>query len=158
MKHIFQMLQHLYKWVRIGIRSFASRLFNPNAFHIISNAMGQFQHLSPLCQSSFLVDNIWVKKKVCYHWCQVFHEVCGDDCTINLDISSDKDRELLEQSRIISQKMTDIENSISSVESSIFALHTSLPGYIRYEIKFDRQCWVNSKNFFFILPITCPIS
>jgi len=69
---------------------------------------------------------------------KVFEELCGDSCSFSIESSSELERELLQQSKILTQKMDDIEQGIASVQSSIHSLHRTLPTYVRYEIKFDR--------------------
>ena len=68
----------------------------------------------------------------------VFEEVCGEGCSVSFQNLNDPDRELLQQTMKITQQMNDIEESIASVQSSVYALHRTLPTYVRYEIKFDR--------------------
>ena len=69
---------------------------------------------------------------------KVFAEVCGDDCNLSLEGVNSLDKELLQQSIKMTQKMNDIEHSIAGVQASIYSLHRTLPTYVRYEIKFDR--------------------
>ena len=69
---------------------------------------------------------------------KVFEELCGDSCSFSIESSSELERVVLQQSKMLTQKMDDIEDSIASVQSSIHSLHRTLPTHVRYEIKFDR--------------------
>ena len=69
---------------------------------------------------------------------KVWEELCTGDCSISFNPGSQLDRELLQQSRLITQKMDVLEESLASVQSSVSSLHRTLPTYVRYEIKLDR--------------------
>ena len=69
---------------------------------------------------------------------KVWEELCTGDCSLSINPSSQLDRELLQQSRLITQKMDLLEESLASVQSSVSSLHRTLPTYVRYEIKLDR--------------------
>ena len=69
---------------------------------------------------------------------KVWEELCTGDCSISINPGSQLDRELLQQSRLITQKMDLLEESLASVQSSVNALHRTLPTLVRYEIKLDR--------------------
>ena len=68
----------------------------------------------------------------------MFEELCGGSCSFSIESASELERELLQQSKILTEKMGDIEQGIASVQRSIHSLHRTLPTYVRYEIKFDR--------------------
>ena len=69
---------------------------------------------------------------------KVWEELCTGDCSLSINPSSQLDRQLLQQSRLITQKMDLLEESLASVQSSVSSLHRTLPTYVRYEIKLDR--------------------
>ena len=69
---------------------------------------------------------------------KVWEELCTGDCSISFNPGSQLDRELLQQSKLITQKMDALEESLASVQSSVSSLHQTLPTYVRYEIKLDR--------------------
>ena len=56
---------------------------------------------------------------------KVWEELCTGDCGISINPGSQLDRELLQQSRLITQKMDLLEESLASVQSSVSSLHRS---------------------------------
>ena len=56
---------------------------------------------------------------------KVWEEICTGDCGISINPGSQLDRELLQQSRLITQKMDLLEESLASVQSSVSSLHRS---------------------------------
>lgn len=80
----------------------------------------------------------FAKSWVLQYMNKVWEELCTGDCSISFNPGSQLDRELLQQSRLITQKMDVLEESLASVQSSVSSLHRTLPTYVRYEIKLDR--------------------